>query len=425
MPTEIETQIHKYFEWVERRSGHNLRPPVADPSDGDLSMATLSSVDIESLSDFGGVDGPDRGQGRNRYRNTVLIGAAATLAVVIGLVAIGSDRTGSPTIPATQPTQPLPSEVVPLPDWEGSVAIKVSVDPGASDAQLTEVEAVLRESTDTVAEWIYLDADASLLEAERVLADDPDTLDLLDVDNIPTVFDVVVTSTADDASLEQLLQRLRELPGVLDAVTSAQAEQRTTPSSVPIPVVSETDTTEQVDPPLSVSSAPMSSSEPSMPAGQTVLPDDLSLLLPDLPDDLENEDLSLTMSNGITLVLEPSTGSAAESDTDVCVVLYRTNELSRVCSARRFVGGLIFFGFDDPELRKTSIYALTTADVQVDGDDSCIEVETTESGSGAVRLTGCTVADGEDSGALVFRVDGQSYTAEMFLPDDRFGPNDS
>ncbi len=222
MPTEIETQIHNYFEWVEHRTGHHLRAPSATGHNDVGETATFRSDPTVPPSDFSESDPQRRAQVQHRLRNTILLAAAATLAVVGGLVAIGDGRTENPTTPAAQPQ---PSESAPLPGWEGDTAIKVFMRSDASDAQLAAVEALLDDSTDALAEWSYLDADASLQEAARVLADDPGTLELLDADNIPTVFNLVATPAATNDSLDQLAKQFAGLAGVVDAVTIEQARQ--------------------------------------------------------------------------------------------------------------------------------------------------------------------------------------------------------
>ena len=186
-------------------------------------MGVASHLRVERPTDPQIEAAQSEASAHRRRRYPILLVAAATIVLVVGLAVIGSDRGESPSAPATQPTDPEPAEAVPLPGWEENIAMKVFMDPNATDTQLEAVDQVLDDATDVLAGWTYLDADASLQEAERVLADEPGTFDLLDAQNIPTTFNLVATPHAATASLRQLAVELKQLPGVFEVVTQGEA----------------------------------------------------------------------------------------------------------------------------------------------------------------------------------------------------------
>jgi len=226
MPTEIEDQIRNYFAWVETRTGHNLRPPLANNPDRDAPVGAVSRLQVESLTAVRVDTAQTRTPRPRAGRFPILLAAAATIAVVAGLAVIGSDRGESPTAPATQPTDPEQAEVAPLPGWEGNLAMKIYMNPNATDTQLELVDQTLANASDLIAAWEYLDADASLQEYERILADEPGTFELLNTDNVLTTFNLVANPEASAASLRQLAAALKVLPGVYDVITPDQARRR-------------------------------------------------------------------------------------------------------------------------------------------------------------------------------------------------------
>jgi cell division transport system permease protein len=102
--------------------------------------------------------------------------------------------------------------------WEGDVEMIVYVNPGATDAQRTEIESALANLPQQIEDWTYCDTNCSLDEAKRLLAGDPSTLNLLTADNIPTQYKVVPTDATDVESLRLLREQLRDLPNVSSIV---------------------------------------------------------------------------------------------------------------------------------------------------------------------------------------------------------------
>ena len=101
--------------------------------------------------------------------------------------------------------------------WEGDVEMIIYVNPGASDAQRTEIENALG-SLPQVESFTYCDTTCSMEEAQRLLAGDPSTLELLTAETIPTQYKVVPDDAADVDMLRQLRESLRGLPNVRDIV---------------------------------------------------------------------------------------------------------------------------------------------------------------------------------------------------------------
>ncbi len=107
-----------------------------------------------------------------------------------------------------------------LSQWSGGVELIVYLRNDASDLQIQQVREAL-ESQPTVIDTTrlqYLDLDASLAEAQRLFAGDPDTLQLLTRENMPTQFKVVPTDEASTELLTQLSAGFRGLPGVQSVV---------------------------------------------------------------------------------------------------------------------------------------------------------------------------------------------------------------
>jgi cell division transport system permease protein len=101
--------------------------------------------------------------------------------------------------------------------WEGDVEMIIYVNPGATDAQRTEIENALG-SLPQVDSFSYCDTTCSMEEAQRLLAGDPSTLELLTPETIPTQYKVVPDEGADVDTLRQLRESLRGLPNVRDIV---------------------------------------------------------------------------------------------------------------------------------------------------------------------------------------------------------------
>jgi cell division transport system permease protein len=101
--------------------------------------------------------------------------------------------------------------------WEGDVEMIVYLNPGATDAQRTEIESALA-SFPQIESYTYCNTSCSLDEAKRLLAGDPSTLNLLTEANIPTQYKVVPTDAADVNTLRQMRESLRDLPNVSNIV---------------------------------------------------------------------------------------------------------------------------------------------------------------------------------------------------------------
>jgi len=98
--------------------------------------------------------------------------------------------------------------------WEGDVEMIVYLNSGATEEQRGVIQNALDSQSQLIDEFTYCDTSCSLAEAERLLAGDPGTLELLDETNIPTQYKVVPTDATDVDSLRQLREGLRELPNV-------------------------------------------------------------------------------------------------------------------------------------------------------------------------------------------------------------------
>jgi len=101
--------------------------------------------------------------------------------------------------------------------WEGGVEMIVFMNAGSSEDQLEVVRTNLdsaKESGSFVQDWSYCDAECSFAEAQRVLAGEPGTLDLLTVDTVPTQFKVVPVEGTDVELLKQLEELFSGLPNV-------------------------------------------------------------------------------------------------------------------------------------------------------------------------------------------------------------------
>jgi cell division transport system permease protein len=103
-----------------------------------------------------------------------------------------------------------------LSQWSGGVKMIVYVENDASPEQLAVIREAL-ESTPNIVDvpkLQYLDVQQSLVEAQRLFAADPETLQLLNDQNIPSQFKVVPTDTANAALLQQLSSGFKKLPKV-------------------------------------------------------------------------------------------------------------------------------------------------------------------------------------------------------------------
>jgi cell division transport system permease protein len=104
-----------------------------------------------------------------------------------------------------------------LSQWSGGVELIVYVENDASPEQIDLVRSALEKTPDVIdtTQLQYLDVDQSLVEAQRLFAGDPETLQLLTAENIPTQFKVVPTEEATPELLTQLALGFEELPKVV------------------------------------------------------------------------------------------------------------------------------------------------------------------------------------------------------------------
>jgi cell division transport system permease protein len=103
-----------------------------------------------------------------------------------------------------------------LSQWSGGVELIVYVQNDASPEQIQVIRDALESQPNVidVDRLEYLDVDASLAEAQRLFAGDPETLQLLTAENIPTQFKVVPTDTSNSELLTQLSDSFRTFPKV-------------------------------------------------------------------------------------------------------------------------------------------------------------------------------------------------------------------
>ena len=114
-----------------------------------------------------------------------------------------------------------------LSQWSGGVELIVYMENDASPEQLQVVRDALESTPDIidVDRLEFLDVDLSLVEAQRLFAGDPETLQLLTSENIPTQFKVVPTGQATPELLAQLAAGFDQLPKVINvAFPSDQIE---------------------------------------------------------------------------------------------------------------------------------------------------------------------------------------------------------
>lgn len=108
--------------------------------------------------------------------------------------------------------------------WEGGVEMIVFVNAGTEQGGLQFIEDTLNEQVGvTIESFSYCDTACSLADADRVLAGDPTTRQLLDETNIPTLFKIVPTDSTEVEFLRQLKQAYQELPSV-NSVTLAEEQ---------------------------------------------------------------------------------------------------------------------------------------------------------------------------------------------------------
>jgi cell division transport system permease protein len=108
--------------------------------------------------------------------------------------------------------------------WEGGVEMIVFVDANTAPDGLTLIEDTLNQQVGTTIDsWTYCDVACSLADADRVLAGDPTTRDLLDESNIPTLYKVIPNEATDVTFLRGLKNQYLTLPSVT-TVTLAEEQ---------------------------------------------------------------------------------------------------------------------------------------------------------------------------------------------------------
>ena len=102
-----------------------------------------------------------------------------------------------------------------LAQWEGGVEMIVHVNAGAGDAKRAViVEALVQQEGITIDSWRYCDVTCSLADADRLLAGDPTTRELLTAENITTQYKVVPMDATQVDILRGLRDRYLGLPNV-------------------------------------------------------------------------------------------------------------------------------------------------------------------------------------------------------------------
>lgn len=108
--------------------------------------------------------------------------------------------------------------------WEGGVEMIVFVNPQSGIEGLQFIEQELNTQVGaTIESWSYCDVTCALADADRVLAGDATTRELLDASNIPTLFKIVPSDSTDIQFLRGLKQTYSTFPGVL-TVTLAEEQ---------------------------------------------------------------------------------------------------------------------------------------------------------------------------------------------------------
>jgi cell division transport system permease protein len=98
--------------------------------------------------------------------------------------------------------------------WSDDVEMVIYVNPGATPEQLAVIQSNLDELPQQIAGWEYCDSACAMSEAQRLLAGDPSSLQLLTTENIPTNYKVKPTDATQSDALAQLRDSLRDLPNV-------------------------------------------------------------------------------------------------------------------------------------------------------------------------------------------------------------------
>ena len=108
--------------------------------------------------------------------------------------------------------------------WEGGVEMIVFVNAGTEDSGLAYIREQLDQQVGTsIDSYTYCDVQCSLEDADRVLAGDPTTRQLLTAETIPTLFKIVPTDGTDVVFLRGLKETYSTFPAVYN-VTLAEEQ---------------------------------------------------------------------------------------------------------------------------------------------------------------------------------------------------------
>ena len=175
---------------------------------------------------------------RSAARSTLrVVALAAACVVLVGGLAFVASRRGDDDPVATAPTassSPDDSRLADSAPWEDGVRMIVYVGAEALEESLQSVRDALEGFSDIVdADGIrYLGPQESLDEARRLLADDPVTLDLLTVENIPTAFYVAPRDGVTGEALRDAAALIEVMPNVT-RVDLHPEDRATTPDVAP------------------------------------------------------------------------------------------------------------------------------------------------------------------------------------------------
>ena len=108
--------------------------------------------------------------------------------------------------------------------WEDGVEMIVFVNANTAPDGLQLIQDTLDDQVGTTIDsWTYCDVECSLADADRVLAGDPTTRELLDETNIPTLYKIVPNEATDVEFLRGLKESYLTLPSV-NTVTLAEEQ---------------------------------------------------------------------------------------------------------------------------------------------------------------------------------------------------------
>lgn len=110
-----------------------------------------------------------------------------------------------------------------LSTWSGGVEMIVYMKNGADQNQIDLVYGELIKQTTVIESVEYCNEACTLDTAKRLFAGDPETLELLTAENIPSSFEIKPTDTDNSEVLESLKQSVSQLPNVIDVKTPDQA----------------------------------------------------------------------------------------------------------------------------------------------------------------------------------------------------------